>query len=121
MEQSKQNKEWLWEMFGDILDEHDAFRDLNNIRKRWAADPTSIQQDLNNKHVVAEIEWCIATLRQLIKTEPFITDYAFIQKEAIEFEQVLETLLNNINTQLKTNNPAESTSDPNSIEEDNIM
>ena len=55
-----------------------------------------------------------------MNTEPFITDYAFIQKEAIEFEQVLEKLLNNVNTQLEAINP-ESTSDSNPSTEDDII
>ena len=62
----------------------------------------------------------IESLRQLMNTEPFITDYAFIQKEAIEFEQVLEKLLNNVNTQLEAINP-ESTSDSNPSTEDDII
>jgi len=64
-------------MFCDIFEERYAFRDLKAVRRHSSPGSATIQTDLSNPHIVDMIVRCIATLRQLIKTEPFITDYAF--------------------------------------------
>ena len=90
-------------MLCDIFEERYAFRDLKAVRRHSSPGSATIQTDLSNPHIVDMIVRCIVTLRQLIKTEPFITDYVFKKNEALEFDKVLGTILININKKIKHN------------------